>query len=200
MSYRIEERTERKRGCGFRKPGGLYLVSGGLARPCGKLPIPLETCPTCGGGIKFCRSWTWIRDLPALTARDKCNTPAYCLDCPFGGSVKRAGLLWIGAKFYPVREFTREVAQMGVSRRITAIPREFVLGETWVLLAHKQAVPEDDGEGRPGIFHAFKPTAIEYVVKDDDPEEKLERLAERGITLVRVKHAEEGAQLHREAM
>ncbi|UCC32345.1 MAG: hypothetical protein JSU86_08685, partial [Phycisphaerales bacterium] len=36
------------------------------------------------------------------------------------------------------------------------------------------------------IFHAFKPTAIEYVVKPDDPQDKLERMVERGITLVRV--------------
>lgn len=32
---------EYKRGCGYRKPGGLYLTAKGVQRPCGKLPIVL---------------------------------------------------------------------------------------------------------------------------------------------------------------
>ena len=52
--------NESERGCGFRKKGGLYLVSEGLAAPCGKLPIPLTVCPVCGQGIKPSRGWTWI--------------------------------------------------------------------------------------------------------------------------------------------
>jgi hypothetical protein len=41
-------------------------------------------------------------------------------------------------------------------------------------------------EFKPGIFHIFCPSRIEYVVKEFDPQDKLERLAKRGITLVRV--------------
>jgi len=57
----IEVRYESKRGCGWRKPGGLYLMADGPAELCGKLPIPLEICPSCGGGIKLSRGWTWVR-------------------------------------------------------------------------------------------------------------------------------------------
>jgi hypothetical protein len=39
--------VEPKRGCGYRKVGGIYLVSGGEGRPCGCLQIPLHTCPSC---------------------------------------------------------------------------------------------------------------------------------------------------------
>ena len=34
----------------------------------------------------------------------------------------------------------REASKMGVSRRITAVPRDFVVGETWVLLGHRKAI------------------------------------------------------------
>ena len=79
----IHKRVEGKRGCGFRKPGGLYMVSA-VSAPCGKLPTPLDICPT------------------------------------------------------------------------------------W------------------GIFHAFKPSAIEYVVHGGESADELERLEKRGITLVDV--------------
>ena len=52
--------NEPRRGCGFRKEGGLYLMGGTSLQSCGKLPIPLEICPVCGQGIKPSRSWTWI--------------------------------------------------------------------------------------------------------------------------------------------
>jgi hypothetical protein len=51
---------EAKRGCGYRKVGGTYLVSGGLGMPCCKMPILLKTCPCCGHGVKQSRGWTWI--------------------------------------------------------------------------------------------------------------------------------------------
>jgi hypothetical protein len=58
----INSQIEHKRGCGYRKPGGMYLVSLGIGRDCGKLPIPLTVCPCCGAGIKFSRGFTWISD------------------------------------------------------------------------------------------------------------------------------------------
>lgn len=183
----VETRYERKRGCGFRKPGRMYLVSGGLSRECGRLPIQPDVCPTCGTGVKPARGWTWIMVEP-LASEHRCTLPAdVCGACALGGRIKRAGLLWVGEKFYATpAEFTREAAEMGVSRCISAIPRDFELGETWVLFAHRKCIENPDGSWSAGVFHAFKPTAIEYVVKPDDPEEKLERLVERGITLVRV--------------
>ncbi len=51
---------EAARGCGYRKAGGKYLVSGGEMLPCGRLPLELTVCPCCSQGIKQSRGWTWI--------------------------------------------------------------------------------------------------------------------------------------------
>jgi hypothetical protein len=121
--------------------------------------------------------------------------PSGCGDCPIADAmIQKAGLIWIGEKFYPTPlSFAREARDMGLSRRITAIPRDFKLGETWVCLAHRKTipvlpVPTEGGEVqfKPGIFHVFQPSRIEYCVKEGDTEEKLEAKEKRGITLVRV--------------
>src|SRR5207302_7622776 len=52
--------VEAKRGCGYRKIGGLYFVGGGRGVACDRLPIPLDICPTCGHGIKQTRGFTWV--------------------------------------------------------------------------------------------------------------------------------------------
>lgn len=206
--------TEPKRGCGFRKGGGLYLVTDpGMSAPCGKLPKILDVCPTCSGGIKFSRSWTWISPA-ALFERGVCQLERSinrdCRACVLSSPPERAGLLWIGEKFYgKPSDWIAEANTMGVSRRIPAVPNDFVAGETWVLVAHKKAVsrgcsrtaamgcPYHKGqrcevckgtgyEHLPAIFHAFKPERIEYVVKGDETEEDLERLEKRGVEPVRV--------------
>lgn len=195
---------EGKRGCGYRKPGGLYLRTDGLGRYCGALPVEVSVCPTCNHGIKPARGWTWI-NLAELVAVRGCNHEGGCGDCPIADAkIQRVGLLWIGEKFYPTpRQFNNEATAMGLSRRITQIPRDFKLGETWIALAHRKAITNNDvvpvpltvGEAdtdfiltthKPGIFHVFMPTRIEYCVKEDDSEEKLERMEKRGITLVKV--------------
>lgn len=52
----------------------------------------------------------------------------------------RCGLLWIGEEFYTPDRFVEEARTMGISRRIARVPREFKLGETWVMLGHRHAV------------------------------------------------------------
>ncbi len=191
MPARISYESER--GCGYRKVGGLYIVSMGIGRSCGRLPLELGICPTCSGGIHPVRSWTWIdpkplfEDLPCADVESECET------CPVGGprlaTLDRVGLLWIGSSHYPRPEdFTREAEQMGVSRRLPAIPKGFEVGVTWVFVAHRQCFvdpclkcagkgkwydmtqgetvecPDCEGKGefhRAGIFHAFLPNAIE---------------------------------------
>ncbi len=50
-------------------------------------------------------------------------------------------MLWIGGQFYPTpADFNREANSVGVSRRITATPKDLVVGETWVYLAHREAI------------------------------------------------------------
>lgn len=204
---------EGARGCGYRKGGGLYLVSGALTEPCPKLPVEMHTCPTCGAGVKQSRGFTWITPDPLLDPGPH-GSKAHDAVCPLGTAIDwsggvRCGLIWVGEKFYGTpAEFSREAAAMGVSRRVSTMPRDFVVGETWVALAHPKACDthecahgvktiagaecEDCPEGvpetvmHPGVFTMFLPTAVEYIVKGDETEEELDRLEERGFRLVRV--------------
>jgi hypothetical protein len=225
MNHHIETRHDQKRGCGYRKAGGLYLVTGGEAAPCFKLPIPLTVCPTCHGGIHPSRGFTWV-DADKLAGGRECLPPPRqrlpeCERCPLAQGLGMAGLLWIGESFYKQPEdWSKEAMMQGISRRIHQIPTKFKIGETWVLVAHrkvrfrceacagtgkintdlmveseagqvldKRACKACEGGGfvrKRGIFSIFRPSAIEYVVKGDEPEEKLERLAKRGVTLVKV--------------
>lgn len=109
--------VEAKRGCGYRKVGGLYLVSGRLAAPCGKFPIELSICPCCGGGIKQTRGWTWVNPKLLIGSRPcmegtvarfrEAGHMADCAHCPAADPSRmgeRCGLLWIGRGFYKSSE------------------------------------------------------------------------------------------------
>lgn len=174
---------EHARGCGYRKKGGMYMVSGGLVKACERLPIYLHVCPVCGGGIKFSRAWTWINPAKLIGLECAFETKD-CRPCAIKLSGEKAGLIWVGEKFYSTtRDFTQEAIRQGICRRIQTIPHDFKLGETWIYLAHKKAV-----EGKePGIFGLYKPERIEYVVKGDETEEELAKLEKRKITLVDVR-------------
>jgi len=198
----IITRMESKRGCGFRKKGGKYFVSDGIGRPCGKLPIPLTVCPCCNQGIKQSRGFTWITG--KLLDGNKCkispyNTDGHCSRCPLFNEIDKLGLMWVGQKFYPrTVDFTREAMAMGISKRFSQLPKDFVLGETWIALGHPEAVVNalDGGEMEilPGIFHMFKPNRIEYVITGKETEDELDQLEDRGFTLVEVIPEEEGEE------
>jgi hypothetical protein len=106
----------------------------------------------------------------------------------------RFGMLWVGNKFYTANEFRAEALRQGISKRIGAIPRGFKVGETWILLAHIHggtrsiSIGENQNtiEKFPAIFHAFKPSRIEYVVTGLETETELNAMEDRGITLVQV--------------
>lgn len=208
--------NETRRGCGYRKPGGLYLVAGRSKDPCGKLPLPLETCPVCGGGIHPARGWTWI-NARRLFEGVECILKALIMpanySCILDKPPEKTGLLWIGEKFYKTpADYLKEGIEQGICRRISVIPHDFKLGSTWVLFAHRKTVecltchtvgklnnealdpcPDCKGKGYiPGIFGCFLPQRIEYIVKDDDDEEKLQRLEDRGITLIRLIRTDDG--------
>lgn len=233
----VEVRVEGKRGCGYRVPGAKYLVSGQLSEPCPRLPYETSVCPTCGEGIRPARGFTWV-DGGNLIPPTVHGTDEHDVVCPLsparnetGGYAERypgdhahyvsrlgerCGLIWIGHQHYKTpREFMAEAERMGVSRRITAVPRDFEIGETWVLLGHRKALTKacsecgDEGhpdsecpvcegtgfEFRPGIITAFRPTAIEYVVKGDETDEEIEALEKRGLTPVKVINDEPQAAL-----
>lgn len=226
---------EAERGCGYRGGGGTYLVTDpGIMRPCGKLPLELKVCPTCGHGIKPARGWTWL-DAWSLFGPRSCLVAddVTCGTCPLAiqnmEEHQRMGLLWIGEKFYPTPEdWTSESEKMGASRRLPAVPKDFKVGETWVLVAHRKVdvgeCPGCEGTGfwckdcdspkKPGthllaatepchvcdgskrllvpaIFHAFRPSRVEYVCKGDETPEELDRLVKRGIQPVIVRKKDE---------
>jgi len=138
----------------------------------------------------------------------------FCVDCPMGNQMGRVGLLWVGEKYYPLpADFLREAGKQGISRRIPAVPQGFKLGEHWVWLAHRKAITPDheehcaslnqettsecdcEADWTPGVFQVFKPTRLEYVVKPDDDDEKLARMVERDITLVKIEKLGENMEL-----
>lgn len=201
--------VEAKRGCGFRKVGGLYLVGAGLARPCDRLPFQLpDVCPCCGAGIKQARGWTWVNGERLLGGDHFLNAadmpPEPPLLCPEGKCAvcrpallgERCGLLWVGKAHYTPGEFIREAQAQGVSKRIAQLPKDLVLGQTWCLLGHPEACPpegrvefgQDPPQPRPGIFYAFLPQAVEMIVTESEAENagKMGKLAKRGITPVVV--------------
>ena len=207
--------VEKKRGCGFRKVGGLYLCSDGPTDSCHRLPFPLDICPTCKHGIKQSRGWTWIAPKlfePSCEPEDRTvnlHRPANELHCAFCVICRpiikgEFGLLWIGERFYKTPEdFLRESREMGVSRRIHKVPRNFKLGETWVLFAHAKAIPATsrpagvnpetgailhlEVEAQPGIFEVVRPTRLELLVKESDStDEKRAELSKKGITPIVV--------------
>jgi hypothetical protein len=192
--------VEAKRGCGYRKAGGLYIVSGRLSAACCKFPIVCHVCPTCHAGIKPARGWTWIDPRPFLAG--ECTLPGSgCPAAPMDGSGigDKAGLLWIGTQHYATPdEFLAEARIMGASRRIPAVPRNFEVGKHWVLMAHQRGVRNpafnpDDKESQepvwlPAMVCLFKPTSIDIIVTQSEFEngEKMEALRKRGLTPVPV--------------
>lgn len=163
--------VEAKRGCGYRKVGGLYLVGKGGGMPCCKLPLPLEVCPCCNQGIKQTRGWTWIDAGKMFPGGCRISNAGDVMkliglgNCPMGNpaSLGRIGLLWIGERFYKTPgAFLKEGEELGISRRLTAVPRDFKLGETWVALAHPKTIP--------AARRAVAGPAGVYLVADPDGE------------------------------
>lgn len=211
MHAAVRVSKEGPRGCGYRKLSGLYLVSDGPSEPCGRLPVALHRCPCCGTGIVPSRGWTWVS--PILIAHDAlpCKRGAgssRCQHCIVERLIQEAsyadykmvehlcGLLWVGEQFYSTpREFSEEAAELGISRRVHAIPRGFKLGETPVMLAHRKGAVEwitnpDTGAPQPvevpAVFSIFVPSAVEVIVSGDESDDEIEALVKRGLTPVKV--------------
>jgi len=193
---------ENKRGCGFRKPGGIYLRVDGLAKECGLLPVSLVTCSWCGGGIKPSRGFTWID--ASLVTNNKCKCePIDCVGCKLDKITGRCGLIWIGEKYYPSpQSFVNESKVLGISRRIKTVPNGFKVGTTPIFVAHRKCILRNDrnqidieSDYIPGIFQMFIPDRIEYVVKGTETPDELDALIKRGFDLVDVKPIDDNPKL-----
>jgi hypothetical protein len=111
--------------------------------------------------------------------------------------------MWVGKKYYTPQSFTEEAVSMGVCKKIATQLKDVVLGETWILLAHKEArtytTVNEKGKskkhGVPGIFYAFKPKAFEMLItmKQANKKKFVKKLIDRGITpIVVIETTEDG--------
>lgn len=160
--------SETKRGCGYRKVGGLYLCGGGLWVSCDRLPYELKSCPVCGAGVHFTRSMTEINPLRLFGSHDgelrwqrdasgNSDIPL-CQDefrpCKMCDPTEEpAYIMTVGRKYYSPESFVKEALELGVSKRIASnsIPKKLKLGQTVIYLAHPEAVngtetPRTQGE------------------------------------------------------
>jgi hypothetical protein len=148
-----------------------------------------EVCPACNQGLKPFRGFGWI-DPGRFFAERACDGSANCATCPMGERADQlgpVGLIWIGEKWYSPESFLDEARRLGISRRIAAVPKGLIAGETWVLLAHRKVRfgPDDVA---PGLFYLMRVDRLEKIVTETQSRdaEEMAKLAKRGITPVVV--------------
>jgi len=210
--------VEPKRGCGYRKVGGIYLVGEeSEGEYCHRLPIQCDVCPVCKSGIKQTRGLTWIDpvglwegECDLLKVYNEHHSPGspgfhikykdppinHCPGCPacspalFRGD--ELGLLWVGERYYSTPQaFNQEAKNQGISRRIPAIPKGFILGKHYIAFGHPKAIPSmppDYDPPRAGIFKLWKPRAIEMIITQTQSEDAdfMKDLETKGLTPVIV--------------
>lgn len=198
---------EARRGCGYRRVGGTYLEGDRGAFLCGKLPLPLISCPLCGHAPQQVRGIQRITPRILILSDDKpCGlSPDHCILCPLNRAMasEEAGLMWVGDRFYTPQSFTLEAADQGVSRRIGSVPRWVQIGRTWVFLSHPKtfsracqtcnqvdsaSCPDCDGGQvySPGIIYAFIVRRVVKVVWQSMPDDEKAALRDQGYTLLEV--------------
>ena len=205
---------EEKRGCGFRRVGGLYLCGEFIPVPCDRLPLEAGHCPVCSAGIHFSRNYARINPFKLWGVHPNCqDRMPLCSVCV--PRDETAFLMMVGVKHYPTpQDFMEEGRRLGFSKRIPTIPKGLELGKTVVYLAHPRAVEvkrpavlqqamgiveglaavqaqlldtEHKPEYRLGVFCAFVPQRIEKIVKASEATPELvEKLAKVGVTAVPV--------------
>lgn len=202
---------EDKRGCGYRKVGGIYLVGEYRAVACDRLPLPVGSCPVCGHGIHFTRSLTEINPLKLFGIHENCQDVIQgCWVCEPSDEV--AFIMMVGEKFYPTPDdFMNEGIRQGVSKRIPFIPKKLQIGKTILYLAHNKAcvvrepvavqqamaileqtaqptlIDAEKQKHALGIFCAFIPQRIEKLVWESELTDEVKTdLEKRGITPVPV--------------
>ena len=202
---------EQRRGCGYRRVGGLYLCGEYISAPCDRMPFPLTVCPICGQGIKVGRGFTQVNPYRLWDIHQDCKDrirPCHLCD----PQDQSAYIMLVGAGNYPTpQDFVREALSMGISKRIPFIPKGLELGKTVLYLAHPKAceikesvalqqamvivggaeaaqprlLETERDTKTPGIFCAFIPKRVEKLIwKSKATPEELEKLEKRGITPV----------------
>jgi hypothetical protein len=114
--------VESKRGCGFRKAGGLYVV--------GKFHRP-EAMEAFCTDYEQTRTLRWA-DPARLFATAQGIPDSYT-------QAERIALMWVGESHYSKASFTREALAMGVSKRVSSLPIGMKAGDP-IALAHPSGV------------------------------------------------------------
>ena len=189
--------AEKKRLCGWRKVGAMYLCGEYIPISCDRMPFPLKTCPVCGGGIKVSRGFTQVKPLTLWGSHQGCRDIYPCYLCHPADDP--AYIMLVGEKFYKKPEdFVKEALELGISKRIPFIPKNLIFGKTVVYLAHPKAVEVEEQIEETetllkterikrviGIFCAFIPQRVEKLIWQSEATfEELEKLEGRGITPV----------------
>jgi len=154
--------VEQERGCGFRKIGGVYLVSDGGSMACDGLPVELSPCSDCGYEIHQARSMQPIHAgyLASKMRGHKCKEDfAGCPLCYYAEEYadefamtpeerkaqevqvpKVFFIMYVSKEFYTPESFIDEARTQGISKRIApdSLPRGFKVGVDWVFLAHQE--------------------------------------------------------------
>jgi len=149
---------EKRRSCGFRKIGKIYLVGEGIFAPCDRLPFVLKPCECCGhvptqnrGVSRLHRKYLGGQHYVIKEAIDgerrfaPCSCESICPIC-YPDDIPEdklidgefVCLMWVGSRYYTARSFAREADEMGVCKAINQLPKGLVLGKTWILLAHPE--------------------------------------------------------------
>lgn len=218
--------TEGKRGCGYRKINGLYLVADpGSFFVCDGLPLPLIPCECCNYSPPFSRNFQWITQqylqdiskskhgikFPCIAKNDVCSCHPKCPVCHSEDLPHtQYGLMYVSKQSYSPASFIKEAKLQGVSKRIPEIPKGLELGKTWVMLAHNKTpdqpldisngLVEKEPEYISAIFHAFIPQRVEMPVwKDSITSEEIQLLEEKGITPILIENTPENRAKHKEA-
>lgn len=198
---------EDKRGCGYRKVGGVYIEGEYTGAPCDRLPLPITSCPVCGSGVHVNRGVTRIIPVKLFGYHQPCEDkirPCFVCDPPEDPGY----IMLVGEMHYKTpADFMEEGLRMGISKRLPSehIPKDLIVGKTVVYLAHRKAVevreaPADqkslglsqdpdqerliDAESVKkalGIFAAFIPKRIVQIVRESELEGKSGELLRESL-------------------
>jgi len=182
------------------------MIGSGLSVPCDRLPYVLKYCPVCGSGIKFSRNYQMIDWYKYAGEHIRCKCDSGCPICHPEEETKHA-IMWVGEKFYKPEGFINEAEKQGICKRIPSVPKDIVIGETWILLAHRKAGSRknEDGEKEPcsAVFYAFKPSHLEKILSKKQARDPklIERLRKQNINIfIATKVDEKGNVLETERL
>jgi len=170
--------VEAKRGCGYRRVHGTYLVGelGGFG--CHRLPLKLYE------HAEFFRGYKEINPKEILGKCYNCDSAhqPFCVVCnPPDEDVH--GLMFVGEQYYTPQGFLDEAASQGISKRISRIPNNLELGKTIVYLAHRKC--SFGNMQVPAVFMAFRPQRVEQLIwESENVAEIVEEMKAKGITPV----------------